>query len=128
MTTDNDRSTFGAGLDEVLAELEDEERFHLDRLKEVREDRDCIIHAGHLSLRTQTGMMQEGRGNGYGIHSHIRPIGLAHVRRIWDAYIEIALMSGGFCALPERGPPHHGEPAVQLIQFDDRSPTPSISL
>lgn len=105
MTTSN-RLTFGTELNEALAALEDEERYHLDRLKQVREDRDCILHAGHLSLRMQTGMLHEGRGAGYGIHSHIQPQDIAHVKRIWDAYIEIALRSYGFI---------HARSAAQLI-------------
>ena len=106
MTTSNERLTFGAELDEVLAVLKDEEHYHLSRLKEVREDKECILHAGHLSLRMQTGMVQEGRGRGYGIHSHIDPSEIAHVSRIWDSYIEIALRSNGFV---------HARSAAKLI-------------
>lgn len=116
MTTDNDRLTFGEELDEALAVLEDEERFHLDRLKEVREDRDCILHAGHLSMRMQTGMMEGGRMAGYGIHSHIEPTDIAHVRRIWDAYIEIALRSNGFV---------HCRSAAKLIMAAQLSTSPT---
>ena len=106
MTTDNSRLTFGAELDEALAILEDEERYHLDMLRQVREDKECVLHAGHLSLRMQTGMLQEGRGRGYGIHSHIDPSEISHVKRIWDSYIEIALRSNGFV---------HARSAAKLI-------------
>ena len=106
MTMNNGRLTFGEELDEALAWLEDKELYHLDMLKDIREDKQCVMHAGHLSLRMQTGMMQEGRGNGYGIHSHILPADLAHIRRIWDAYIEIALQSNGFI---------HARSAARLI-------------
>ena len=88
--------TFGTELDRVLAALEDEEAYHMSRLKDIREDRDCILQAGGLSLRLQNGMLVESREAGYGIHSHIKPTDIAHVRRIWDGYIEIALRSNGF--------------------------------
>ena len=95
MTTDT-RPTFGEELNTVLAVLEDEERFHQHRLQQIREDKECVLHSGHLSLRMQAGMVEEGRMAGYGLHSHIKPADLAHVRRLWDAYIEIALRSNGF--------------------------------
>ena len=60
-------------------------------------------------------MMREGRGNGYGIHSHILPADLAHIRRIWDAYIEIALRSNGFI---------HCRSAAQLIMASKLTSTP----
>ena len=115
-TNNNKRLTFGTELDKTLATLEDEELFHMTRLTEIRQDKETVIHAGHLSMRQETGMMHDGRGNGYGIHSHIKPTDIAHARRIWDAYIEIALRSNGFL---------HVRSAARLIMASRLTTTPN---